>query len=167
LRGDANGAWSPAEARRALQALAEFGLEYVEQPVAADAIEALAELRRLALVRVAADEAVATAQGALRLMDAAAADVVVLKPASVGGPMRALEIAVQARRAGIGVVFSHAFESAVGARHALHCAAAWGDASTAHGLCTEGLFATDVANPVVCRDGFAAVGSAPGLGIAA
>jgi o-succinylbenzoate synthase len=166
LRGDANGAWTLAEAHTALQALAEFGLEYVEQPVPADALHALAELRRLRLVRVAADEAVATAQGAQRLIDAAAADVVVLKPATLGGPACALEIALQARRAGIGVVFSHSFESAVGARHALHCAAAWGDAAAVHGLCTAGLFAADIAEPVACRDGFAVVGRAPGLGIA-
>lgn len=165
LRGDANGAWTLHEARAALQALAEFGLEYVEQPVPADAVHALAELRRLELVRVAADESVATLQGALRLIEAAAADVVVLKPGTLGGPARALEIAVQARSAGIGVVFSHTFESAVGARHALHCAAAWGDATAVHGLCSAGLFADDVAEPVSCRDGFAAVGAAPGLGI--
>ncbi len=165
LRGDANGAWTLAEARTALQALAEFGLEYVEQPVPADALHALAELRRLELVHVAADESVATMQGAQHLIEAAAADVVVLKPATLGGPARALEIAAQAHRAGIGVVFSHAFESSVGARHALHCAAAWGDATAAHGLCTAGLFADDVAEPVSCSDGFAAVGTAPGLGI--
>jgi o-succinylbenzoate synthase len=165
LRGDANGAWTLAEARMALQALAEFGLEYVEQPVPAEALHALAELRRLGLVRIAADESVATLQGAQRLIEAAAADVVVLKPASLGGPARALEIAVRARSAGIGVVFSHTFESAIGARHALHCAAAWGDATAVHGLCTAGLFADDVAEPVSCRDGFAAVGAAPGLGI--
>ena len=165
LRCDANGAWTLAEARTALQALAEFGLEYVEQPVQADALHALAELRRLKLVHVAADESVATTQGARHLVEAAAADVVVLKPATLGGPARALEMAVQARRAGIGVVFSHAFESAVGARHALHCAAAWGDATAVHGLCTDRLFADDVAEPVLCSEGFATVGAAPGLGI--
>lgn len=165
LRGDANGAWTLAEARTALQALTEFDLEYVEQPVPPDALHALAELRRLKLVPVAADESVATLQGAQRLIEATAADVMVLKPATLGGPARALETAVQARRAGIGVVFSHTFESAIGARHALHCAAAWGDATAVHGLCTAGLFADDVAAPVSCRDGFAAVGAAPGLGI--
>jgi hypothetical protein len=63
------------------------------------------------------------------------------------------------------VVFSHTFESAVGARHALHCAAAWGDPSAVHGLCTKGLFVADVAASVACPGGLAAIADAPGLGI--
>jgi L-Ala-D/L-Glu epimerase len=165
LRGDANGAWAVPDARAALEAFAPFGLDYVEQPVAAHDIAGLAELRRHAAVKVAADESVASERGLLRLLEAGAADVVVLKPATLGGPERALELAAQARQAGIQVVFTHAFESAVGARHALHCAAAWGDAHGIHGLVTAGLFDADVAEPVDCRDGAALVPAAPGLGV--
>jgi hypothetical protein len=53
-----------------------------------------------------------------------------------------------------------------GARHALHCAAAWGDARGIHGLATAGLFEADVAEPVCARDGGVAVPAAPGLGVA-
>jgi o-succinylbenzoate synthase len=165
LRIDANGAWSTPQAHAALEALAGFDLDYVEQPLAADDIDGLAALRREALVRIAADESVASERGALQLLASGAVDVVVLKPATLGGPARALEIAAQARQGGVEVVFSHTFEGAVGARHALHCAAAWGDAAAVHGLCTAGLFADDVAEPVSCSAGFAAVGAAPGLGI--
>jgi len=165
LRGDANGAWDTRQARAALDALGEFDFEYVEQPLHADDIDGLAELRRRAPVRIAADESVATEQGALRLLAAGAVDVVVLKPAILGGPARALEIAEQASRAGVGVVFSHTFESAVGARHALHCAAAWADPTGIHGLVTAGLFESDVAPPVDCHAGFADVPAAAGIGI--
>jgi o-succinylbenzoate synthase len=165
LRGDANGAWSRRDARSALEALAQFDLDYVEQPLAADDFEGMAQLHRDAPIRLAADESVATEAGALRLLATAAVDVVVLKPATLGGAARALEIAVAARQAGVEVVFSHTFESAVGARHALHCAAAWGDPSAVHGLCTAGLFVSDVAEPVECRDGRAGLSNAPGLGI--
>jgi len=68
-------------------------------------------------------------------------------------------------RHGVEVVFSHTFESAIGARHVLHCAAAWGDPSAIHGLGTAGLFAADVAAPVACRAGLAEVSGVPGLGI--
>jgi hypothetical protein len=71
-----------------------------------------------------------------------------------------------ARQAGVEVVFSHTFESAVGARHVLHCAAAWGDPLAIHGLGTAGLFAADVAAPVACRAGLAEVSGVSGLGIA-
>lgn len=166
LRGDANGAWSLAGAFKALEAVAPFDIEYVEQPVATDDIAGLAELRRRAAVRIAADESAATEQGLVDVLAAEAADVVVLKPAALGGPARALELAGQARRAGTGVVFTHLFESAIGARHVLHCAAAWGDPQGVHGLHAAGLFAADIAEPVACRDGWAHLPDVPGLGIA-
>ena len=165
LRGDANGAWSVRDALAALEAFAPFDLEYVEQPVAAPDIDGLAELRRRAAVKVAADESVASEDGMLRLLAAGAADVVVLKPATLGGAGRALELASLARQAGMRVVFTHAFESAVGARHALHCAAAWGDAEGVHGLVTAGLFESDVAEPPGSQGGHVAVPAGPGLGV--
>jgi len=165
LRCDANGAWSVREALEALEALAPFDLEYVEQPVTARDIEGLAEVRRRSVVRVAADESVASESGMRRMLAAGAADVVVLKPATLGGAERALELAATARAAGMEVVFTHALESAVGAHHALHCAAAWGDADAIHGLETTGLFETDVAEPVDSRDGSVAVPVVPGLGV--
>jgi o-succinylbenzoate synthase len=165
LRGDANGAWSVRDALEALEALAPLDLEYVEQPVAARDIDGLAEVRRESGVRIAADESVASESGLLRLLATGAVDVVVLKPATLGGAERALELAARARQAGIDVVFTHALESAVGARHALHCAAAWGDAHGIHGLVTAGLFATDLAEPVDARGGSVAVPAVPGLGV--
>lgn len=165
LRGDANGAWSLREARIALEALAEFTFDYVEQPLAADEFAGLVELHRHAPMRLAADESVATETGALRLISTGAVDVMVLKPATLGGPARALEIAARARQARLEVVFSHTFESAVGARHVLHCAAAWGDPEAVHGLCTDGLFASDVAASVACPGGLAEITDVAGLGI--
>jgi len=164
LRGDANGAWDAATAAAALEALAEFGFDYVEQPLPAADISGLAALRRRAPVRLAADESVADAADALRLFAAEAVDVAVLKPAVLGGAARALEIANRARAAGVAVVFSHVFESAIGARHVLHCAAAWGDATAVHGLCTVGAFVADVAAPVGCRGGMAELPDTPGIG---
>ena len=69
------------------------------------------------------------------------------------------------RHAGAEVVLSHAFESAVGARHALHCAAALGDASAIHGLDTAGLFRNDVAPAVECERGEMHLDAAPGIGV--
>jgi o-succinylbenzoate synthase len=165
LRGDANGAWDERGAREALQALAPFDLAYIEQPLPADAIDGLARLRKDSPIRIAADESVASPDGALRLLDVGAADVLVLKPASLGGPARALGIAASARRAGCEVIFSHAFESAIGARIALHCAAAWGDPAAVHGLATSGLFIDDPRQAPASRQGALSLGDAAGIGI--
>lgn len=165
LRGDANGAWTLREAQAALEALVEFDLEYLEQPVAADDFAGLAALRGRSAVRIAADESVAAEADAMRVVEAGAVDAVVLKPAMLGGPARALAVAARAQRAGMSVVFTHAFETAVGAHHALHCAAAWGDATAVHGLVTAGLFDGDVAAPVGSLRGRVEIAAAPGLGI--
>jgi o-succinylbenzoate synthase len=166
LRGDANGAWNEGKARDALAAVEQFDFDYVEQPLPADDVAGLARLRRRSTVRIAADESVSTEEGALRVIAAEAAQVFVLKPAMLGGAARALEIATLVRKAGSEVVFSHAFESAVGARHALHCAAAWGDAMAQHGLRTAGLFMRDVADPVDSLNGRAGLTATAGLGVA-
>jgi o-succinylbenzoate synthase len=165
LRGDANGAWDECTASAALEALAPFGFEYVEQPLPAGDLAGFAALRGRSPLRIAADESVANAEEAKRLIDSGAVDVVVLKPAMLGGPLRALEIAGLARDAGLQVVFSHAFESVVGALHALHCAAAWGEADAVHGLSTAGLFVQDLSEPANCANGVATVGAGPGIGV--
>lgn len=166
LRGDANGAWNLDEALSVLDALEPCGFAYVEQPLEARDDDDLPELRRRSPIRVALDESVVDENSLRRLLEARAADVVVLKPALLGGPERALALAALARSAGVDAVFSHAFESAVGAHHALHCAAAWGDGAALHGLCTAGLFVADLASPVECRGGWAGVPAAPGIGVA-
>jgi o-succinylbenzoate synthase len=165
LRADANGAWSEREAREALTALAPFRLEYIEQPLRADDLEGMARLRRTGDVRIAADESVATADGTRRVLEAEAADVLVLKPAVLGGPARALRLAAQARRAGCDVVFTHTFESAIGVRHLMHCAAAWGDPAAAHGLPVQRLFVEDVGESLRCEHGAVQVPCGPGIGI--
>jgi len=166
LRGDANGAWNASTACEALAAVEQFDFDFVEQPLPADDVAGLARLRRRSTVRIAVDESVSTEQGALRVIAAEAAQVFVLKPAMLGGAARALEIATLVRKAGSDVIFSHAFETAVGARHALHCAAAWGDASAQHGLRTAGLFVRDVADPVDSLNGRAGLTATTGLGVA-
>jgi o-succinylbenzoate synthase len=153
LRGDANGAWDERHAREALEALAPFDFAYVEQPLSPEDIDGLARLRSQSPLRIAADESVAGTDGARRLLAAGAADVLVLKPALLGGPARTLGIATTARQAGCEVVFSHSFESAVGARILLHCAAAWGDPDAVHGLATSGLFVDDPGHAPACHHG--------------
>jgi o-succinylbenzoate synthase len=165
LRGDANGAWTGPQAAAALESLAEFDFDYVEQPVAPHEIAALARLCERSPVRVAVDESVATEEDALRLIASGAAAVYVLKPATLGGPARVLEIARMVQQSGAEVVFSHAFESAVGARHAVHCAAALGAQSAVHGLDTAGLFGNDVAPPIECERGEMRLAATPGIGV--
>jgi O-succinylbenzoic acid--CoA ligase len=167
LRVDANGAWDEPDAIQRLRALAGMELEYVEQPVAAAAgPEALARVRAASPVPVAADEAVADAAAAARLLAAAAADVLVVKPSRVGGPLEAMRIAQLADALGVATVLSTSFETGVGLTCAMHVAAALLGPHRAHGLGTTGLLEGDL-----LADGPRPVGGridlpgGPGLGI--
>lgn len=172
LRLDVNGAWDVATARERIAAVAPYRIEYVEQPVAAGDLSGLAAVHEGSPVPIAADEAVGSVAAARELLAARAADVLVVKPARVGGPAVAWEIADLAATAGVPVVISTLFETGVGLAAALAIAAglpAVGGATTAlaHGLATAELLESDLLTraPRVV-DGRMIVPEGPGLGIA-
>lgn len=152
LRLDANGAWDLGTAADRLRALAPLGIEYAEQPLAGDDPAALAELRRRVGVPLAADETVTSLRAARALLAADAVDVLVVKPARVGGLVAAAEIADLAAGHGVPVVVSTLFETGVGIAAGLASAAALpglGDGGRlghrpAHGLATAGLLEDDL-----------------------
>jgi o-succinylbenzoate synthase len=165
LRADANGAWDPLVAEVMLDALAAHDLEFVEQPVPADQIAALAQLRRRGAVPVAADEALLVPGGVEAVLDREAADVLAIKPSLLGGPARALEIAGRAAERGMAVVVGSAVESAVGRAMALHCAAALPQTDLASGLGTADLLAADTAVGPVPDRGQLRLPTGVGLGV--
>ena len=165
LRLDANGAWDEAEARRRMAALRRFAIEFIEQPVAAREIAALARLRR-AGIAVAADEAARNESGALAVLAAEAADVLVLKPAALGDFAASRRCAAAARESGAGVVLSSLFDGPVSLWAALHLAAAL-RVSRACGLATGALLQSGAECAPALLNGALHLSSAPGLGEAA
>jgi len=156
VRIDANGGWTVEQAVQALTALTRDGeLEYAEQPCAT--VEELAELRRrLPGVPIAADESIRRASDPLRVAQAQAADIAVLKVAPLGGVAALLGIA---ERIGMPVVISSALDSAVGIGIGLRAAAALPVLEHACGLGTGGFFLDDVADVPPLVDGHLAVAS--------
>jgi len=134
LRLDANRGWSPAEARAALEALAGVGLELVEEPCPGGA-DALAALRRVVAVPLAADESVRSEADLQALIDADAVSAVVLKPMLVGGLRRTVAMLQAAAAAGLDTVVTTTLGAGVARQGALAVAAA-GPASLACGLGT-------------------------------
>jgi o-succinylbenzoate synthase len=171
LRLDVNAAWDVATARERIAAVAPFGIEFVEQPVAAGDPSRLAAVRHGSPVPIAADEAVSSVAAARELLAARAADVLVVKPARVGGPLAAWEIAALAAAEGVPVVISTLFETGVGLAAALATAAylpgGHSRRQLAHGLATADLLESDLlvrGLPIV--QGRMIVPREPGLGIA-
>jgi o-succinylbenzoate synthase len=165
IRVDANGAWSPKEARRRLEALARFELEFVEQPVPAGDVAGLARLRRDVPVPVAADESACSEAELRAVLDAEAADLVMLKPSAVGGISRARAAADLARAAGVAVVPTSLLDGAVAVWGALHLASSLPDPLPACGLATSTLLENDLAPPPLPERGRLRVPEEPGLGV--
>jgi O-succinylbenzoate synthase len=157
IRLDANGGWSPELSFSFIKALAGQGieLEYLEQPC--KTIDELARLRQMIAessfnVPIAADESVRKASDPMLVVEAEAADILVLKVAPLGGISRAMEIA---RGAGLPVVVSSALDSSVGISMGAHLAAALPDLRFDCGLATASLLAGDVTRqPLLPVDGF-------------
>ncbi|GAA2546466.1 O-succinylbenzoate synthase [Neomicrococcus aestuarii] len=154
LRIDANAGWSVPEAFDALQRLAEYNLQYAEQPVAG--IEGLAWLRSQLRAAgnptlIAADESVRKATDPLEVARAGAADLLVIKAAPLGGVRNALRIV---REAGMPAVISSALDTSVGLSAGVALAAALPELPFACGLGTGSLMTDDVAaHPLLPRSG--------------
>ena len=128
LRLDANGAWDARTAARWMERAAERPIEFIEQPIAADAAGAEDVLRGLAAdypTPIALDEALSGPGDVARWLAAEWRGVWVLKPALLGEPAPVLHALAKARA---DVVFGSALETRIGAQAALRLAFAWAEA---------------------------------------
>lgn len=148
IRVDANGAWSVAQATDAVRELAQFDLEYVEQPC--ENLDDCAQLRRAVDVRIAVDEGLRKAADPLQVRDLrGAADVLILKVPPLGGVRPALAVA---ERYGLPCVVSSALDTSVGLSAGVALAAALPQLPYACGLGSGLLLADDVTANVVRPD---------------
>ncbi|KQM84418.1 o-succinylbenzoate synthase [Agromyces sp. Leaf222] len=152
IRVDANAGWNVDEAEHAIHALAEFDLEYVEQPC--PSIDDLVEIRlrtKYMGIPIAADESVRKADDPLAVAEAGAADLLVIKAQPLGGIRRALRIT---EAAGLPVVVSSALDTSVGLAMGAALAASVTELDYDCGLGTASLLAADVTgSPLVPVDG--------------
>jgi O-succinylbenzoate synthase len=151
IRIDANGAWSVDDAVMAVMTLdaAAGGLEYAEQPCAT--VEDLAAARRRLDVPIAADESIRRSGDPMRVKEAEAADIAVLKVQPLGGVHACLRLAEDL---GMPIVVSSAVETSVGLAAGVALAAALPGLPFACGLGTHPLLADDVTDhPLIPVDG--------------
>ncbi|SFR41810.1 mandelate racemase/muconate lactonizing enzyme family protein [Halogeometricum limi] len=161
LRADANGAWTRETAEVMLDVAAELDVAYVEQPLPADDLSGHAALCGRG-VDVALDETLAS-HGVGEVLDADAADVLVLKPMALGGPDRTLAAARRARASGVDAVVTTTIDAVVARLGALHVAAVIPDVP-ACGLATGSMLAADLADdPAPVASGAMRVPDGPGL----
>jgi len=113
IRLDANAGWSYTEALTFIRGLGDLGIEYVEQPVAAEHMNAMVKLTRLAIVPILADESVHTPDDAYRVISAGAVDAIKIKISKVGGYIAARKIIDVAEAAGIKLVIGQGMCSSI------------------------------------------------------
>ncbi|MDR2495690.1 MAG: AMP-binding protein [Tannerellaceae bacterium] len=150
LRVDANGAFPPQEATAALDRLAAFDLEYIEQPLRAGQWDAMARLVAESPVPVALDEELTgcnTPEGKRRLLYTIRPHFLILKPTLHGGIGGCGEWIAEALRTGAGCRITSALESNIG----LNAIAQWCatlDDPHPQGLGTGSLYTTNVPMPL-------------------
>ncbi|OGO74188.1 MAG: hypothetical protein A3G84_00845 [Chloroflexi bacterium RIFCSPLOWO2_12_FULL_71_12] len=128
IRVDPNAAWTAEETPARIERILRFGIEFVEQPIAADDIEGLRYVRERSAVPIVADEA------AVRLADvdrlAGACDGINVKLMKCGGVAEARDMIARAHELGLKVMLGcRAAETSVGIAAAAHLAPAveWAD----------------------------------------
>lgn len=101
LRIDANGIYDPELAVVALNELAQFNLDSVEQPIPRSDPEVLAKVRAKSPIPIMVDESLVTTEDAQALIAAAACDFFNLRISKCGGIAKTIAIAQFAQAAGI------------------------------------------------------------------
>jgi o-succinylbenzoate synthase len=140
IRIDANCGWTEGSARSALRGLEALDLEVCEQPVQPGDVEGLRRLRHQVPCRIAADETMLVPGVLDRLLQRdpeAAADVLVLKPAAIGGLLPTLALARRGFEAGVEAYVTTLMDGPLGRAAAAHLAVVLpGRNEWAHGLST-------------------------------
>jgi len=167
LRLDANEAWNLEEAIAILSRCVPYDIQYVEQPLKANDLAGMYALRRTVPIPIAVDEALHGLESAHLVLDCEAADILIIKPQQAGGLRAGQQIIQAATERGVRSVVTSTIEAGIGLVAVLHLAAASPAVTLECGLATLHLLADDLlVDNLPVRDGFLAVPTGPGLGVA-
>ena len=127
LKVDANQGWTPKQTATFADAVAAAGvdLELIEQPVAADDVAGLADVRRRIDIPVGADETVFTPADAIRVVREEAADTINVKLGK-SGPLAVADIVAIAQGANLDLMIGCMLESAIAIHTSAHVVAGTG-----------------------------------------
>jgi o-succinylbenzoate synthase len=166
LRLDANACWSFEQAHSLLTQCTAYDIQYVEQPLPAHDLAGMARLRRVSPIPLAVDEALTGLESARRVLDAEAADVLILKPQLAGGLRAGRQIIQESSQRNVVCVVTSTLEAGIGVAAALHLAAASPEITMACGLATLDLLVDDLlCDGLLVSNGHIHVPAGPGLGV--
>lgn len=123
IRVDVNQGWkTSANTLQALQALSETNLDWLEQPVVADDIDAMVEIKSKTTVPLMIDEGLCGMREMREIIAKRAADKVNIKLMKCGGIYPAMKLAAMAEMAGIECQIGSMLESSIGSAAGFHVA---------------------------------------------
>ncbi len=169
IRVDANEAWSPGAAVRAVRAMEEYGLELVEQPVSGRNLQQMAYVRSRIDTPLLANEASWTRHDQLAVIQHGAADVLSVDNQMDGGLLNLKRSAGLCAAAGLTVLKHSLGELGVALAAATHVVAStpnFRHANQAYGALLSDDVVKDFGGPAEnYRNGCLDVPSGPGLGV--
>lgn len=165
LRADVNQAWSIGTAKRILRAAEPLGLEYVEQPLVMTDLHGHRLLRQSCAVPIALDESAYTPNDVLNIIQAEAADVILVDPHQTGGLLAAKKAAAIAEAAGIPVTLHSGGELGLSTAAYLHLAASTPNMLPAIDLQYPLLVRDILTAPPAIEGGMGRPPEKPGLGV--
>lgn len=123
IRVDVNQGWkNSGNTLQALSQLQSAGLDWLEQPVAADDIDAMVEIKSKTSVPVMIDEGLCGMRDMREIIAKRAADKVNIKLMKCGGIYRAVQLATMAEMAGMECQIGSMLESSIGSAAGFHAA---------------------------------------------
>lgn len=155
LRLDANGAWTPKEAREKLNRLSEFEIHSIEQPIKPGQWEEMASICAESPIPIALDEeliGITELKKKKDLINSITPDYLIIKPTLLGGFKASEEWIKLAKSNGIDWWVTSSLESNVG----LNAISQWVVTQLPNmpqGLGTGGLFENNIPSPLQVRKG--------------
>ncbi len=165
IRLDANQAWDPVGAVRAIERLAGHGLEAVEQPCHFADVRGAAYVASRVDVPLIADEGFWTVYEARELLVAGAAQALHVYLGKCGGIRPAMEIVALGRAFGVAITLGERIPLGIALAAHLHVAAALDEAPYAHALAYDLNESDLLTTPIPVTAGRMPVPPGPGLGI--
>ena len=163
---DANGGWTAAEAIRFVKLVESASPDFIEQPVAADDLDAMARVARASSVPVSADESIHDVVDIRRLLAGGAASGGAFKIMKLEGITRCITAIRLCRALGGDVNLSGKLgESSVANAATLSVATAVGGVTWGLSVTNNYLVDDIVRKPLLVRDGRIHAIEEPGLGV--
>ena len=167
ISSDANQGFSPDEAVQYVRAVADAGLDFFEQPVAADDLAGMAAVVAAGgKIAIGADEGIHSLEDIRRHHERGAARGASLKCIKLGGMRAVMAAGRLCAELGLSVnVSAKTGESSIACAAAMHIAAALPQIAWGLTLTNEGLADDVTARPIRIERGHVTISDAPGLGI--